>query len=102
MTTLNSPSLTLLVTTGMVANKHHVSAAQATAMGMLSPTAGLGVMQDMLNNVQSTRATCGVVGGASARYWGLLLKAAKARPPLFDGLEQLEDDKVRRNLDIMP
>ena len=71
----------------MVADKHRMTASQAAAMGMLSPAAGLGIMRSVLTRAQAVRTSaeaCGVLGGASARYWQLLLKAARQRPPLFE------------------
>ena len=83
--------------TGMVADKHHVTAAQAAAMGMLSPAAGLRVMHSVLShasNVQRCIFSAGVVGGASVTYWQQLLKAAKQRPALFDAVAPAEADAV--------
>ena len=85
----------------MVAGKHRVGAAQAAAMGMLSPAAGLGVMQTVLSHMTSVRTSvgaCGVVGGASSRYWQLLLKAARPRPPLFEAIADAAADQVSRQV----
>ena len=75
----------------MVADKHKVSAVQAAAMGMLMPAAGLGVMQSVLVNASPP---CGVIGGASARYWQALLQAAVQCPPLFEGLRAPIEQQV--------
>ena len=84
---------------GMVADKHKVNAAQAAAMGMLSPTTGLSVMESLLTQVAkvgSSASACGVVGAAQPQYWQLLLKAAKQQPPLFEAIVDLSNQQQVR------
>ena len=70
---------------GMAADKHAMSAAQAEALGMLSPAAGLAAMERLLRGATAGLAA-GVRGAAAPGYWRLLLQGVKHKPAMFSGV----------------
>lgn len=67
----------------MAANKHSVSAAQAEALGMLTPAAGLAAMECLLKGAAAGRMA-GSRGAAIPGYWRLLLQNVRHKPAMFD------------------
>ena len=62
----------------MAAAKSRTTAAQAAAMGMVGPAAGMKLLEKLL-----AARIAGVSGGASAVYWRLLLRSVKQPPAIF-------------------
>ncbi|CAL8466746.1 g6282 [Coccomyxa elongata] len=70
---------------GMAADKHAMSAAQAEALGMLSPAAGVAAMERLLRGA-TAGLTAGVRGAAAPAYWRLLLQGVKHKPAMFSAV----------------
>ena len=70
----------------MAADKHAVSAAQATSLGMLTPAAGIAALETLLRGAILGSAHSAVRGAASAGYWQRLLQGVKEKPGLFAAL----------------
>ena len=62
----------------MAAAKSRSTAAQAAAIGMVGPAAGMKLLEQVVAS-----STAGVLGGASQVYWRLLLRSVKQPPPIF-------------------
>ncbi len=71
---------------GMAADKRTVSAVQASALGMLSPAAGVAALEALLRGARLGSAAA-VRGAAGAVYWRRLLQGVRTKPGLFAALE---------------
>ena len=80
-----------MMSAGMAADKHAMSTAQAEALGMLSPTAGVAAMERMLRGATAGLAA-GVRGVAAPGYWRLLLQSVKHKPAMFSAVLDSADE----------
>lgn len=80
-----------MVSAGMAADKHAMSAAQAEALGMLSPAAGVAAMERLLRGATAGLAA-GVRGVAAPGYWRLLLQGVKHKPAMFSAVLDSADE----------
>lgn len=76
----------------MVAEKHHVDSAKASALGMLSPAVGMAALGEVLGGLTSPKPAAGVRGAAGAVYWQKLLANVKPVPNLFKEVMQKHTD----------
>ena len=79
----------MTVHAGMAADKHALSTAQASSLGMLTPAAGVAAFEALLRGARSGSAytACAAVRGAApAGYWQRLLQGVREKPGLFAAL----------------
>lgn len=69
--------------TGMVAEKHAVSASKAKELGMLSPVTGVSALSRLMSSLWTGDAARAVVGAAGPVYWGKLMANVQPIPPIF-------------------